>query len=188
MCKNEKRPSGHDELCGYHKYTSFICNGHFYRSTSHCSLFGCCKCLHRYTSLLEGRSVSFVNVRKYKNTKIIIQVWQIYVFTDESRVFLLLCSTLWSIGLISQFFLFTLQTVGLLGRVISSSQGLYLITGQHKHRINAYTHQTSMPCVGFELTMAVSERKKTVHASGRSATVTGEIQLDCVILITYAII
>jgi hypothetical protein len=31
-----------------------------------------------------------------------------------------------------------LQTVGLLGRVISPSQGLYLNTGQHKHRINAY--------------------------------------------------
>jgi hypothetical protein len=29
-----------------------------------------------------------------------------------------------------------LQTVGLLGRVISLSQGLYLNTGQHKHRIN----------------------------------------------------
>jgi hypothetical protein len=37
------------------------------------------------------------------------------------------------------------QTVGLLGRVISPSQGRYLNTGQHKHRINAYTHQTSMP-------------------------------------------
>jgi hypothetical protein len=37
------------------------------------------------------------------------------------------------------------QTVGLLGRVISSSQGLFLNTGQHKHRINAYTHQTTMP-------------------------------------------
>jgi hypothetical protein len=37
------------------------------------------------------------------------------------------------------------QTVGLLGRVISSSQSYYLNTGQHKHRINAYTHQTSMP-------------------------------------------
>jgi hypothetical protein len=32
--------------------------------------------------------------------------------------------------------------VGLLGRVISPSQGLYLNTGQHKRRINAYTHQT----------------------------------------------
>jgi hypothetical protein len=37
------------------------------------------------------------------------------------------------------------QTVGLLGRVINPSQGRYLNTGQHKHKINAYTHQTSMP-------------------------------------------
>jgi hypothetical protein len=42
------------------------------------------------------------------------------------------------------------QTVGHLGRVISPSQGLYLNIGQHKHRINAYTHQTSIPWVGFE--------------------------------------
>jgi hypothetical protein len=32
------------------------------------------------------------------------------------------------------------QSVGLLGRVISSSQGLYLNTGKHKHRLNAQTH------------------------------------------------
>jgi hypothetical protein len=31
------------------------------------------------------------------------------------------------------------QLVGLLGRVISPSQGRYLNTGQHKHRINTYT-------------------------------------------------
>jgi hypothetical protein len=37
------------------------------------------------------------------------------------------------------------QSVGLLGRVIGPSQGLYLNTGQHKHRIDAHTHQTSMP-------------------------------------------
>jgi hypothetical protein len=45
-----------------------------------------------------------------------------------------------------------LQTMGPLGLVISSSQHLYLITGQHKHRINTYAHQTYMPCVGFEPT------------------------------------
>jgi hypothetical protein len=50
-----------------------------------------------------------------------------------------------------------LQAVGLLGRVISPSQGRYLNTGQHKDRINAYTHQTSMPWVGFELTIRASE-------------------------------
>jgi hypothetical protein len=37
------------------------------------------------------------------------------------------------------------QMVALLGREISSSQGLFLNTGQHKHRINAYTHRTSRP-------------------------------------------
>jgi hypothetical protein len=47
-----------------------------------------------------------------------------------------------------------------------------------KHRTtqtqkNAHTHETSMPWVGFELTIPASERAKTVHASDRSATVTG---------------
>jgi hypothetical protein len=72
-------------------------------------------------------------------------------------------------------FMIILQTVGLLGRVISSSKGLYLNTGQHKHRINTYTHQTSMLCVGFESTIPASERAKTVHALDRSDTVTGKI-------------
>jgi hypothetical protein len=71
--------------------------------------------------------------------------------------------------------------VWLLGRVISSSQGLYLNTGQHKHRINAHTHthtHTKHPClVEFEPTIAVSERAKTVHALDRSATVTGSEEL-----------
>ena len=40
------------------------------------------------------------------------------------------------------------QTVGLLRRVISLSQVLYLNTGQHKHRINAYTHQN--PCLEWD--------------------------------------
>jgi hypothetical protein len=66
-----------------------------------------------------------------------------------------------------------LQTVGLLGRVISSSQGLYLNTGQHNHRISTYTYQTSMPCVGFEHTIPASEQAKTVLALDRSGTVTG---------------
>jgi hypothetical protein len=41
--------------------------------------------------------------------------------------------TYWSTGLITQSLCHS-QVVGLLGRVISSSQGLYLNTGQHKHR------------------------------------------------------
>jgi hypothetical protein len=41
------------------------------------------------------------------------------------------------------------ERVGLLGRVISQSQGRYLNTRQYKHKINAYTHQTSMPLSGI---------------------------------------
>jgi hypothetical protein len=72
-------------------------------------------------------------------------------------------------------FMIILQSVGLLGRVIRSSQGRYLNTGHHRHRINTYTHQTSVPCVGFEPMIPASERAKTVHALDRSATVTGPL-------------
>jgi hypothetical protein len=79
----------------------------------------------------------------------------------------------WALASAFQFHDHFLQTVGLLWRVISSSQSLYLNTEQHKHRKNTYTHQTSMPCVRFELTIQPSERAKTVHALDLSATVTG---------------
>jgi hypothetical protein len=42
-------------------------------------------------------------------------------------------------GLFFIFVIFFTQTVGLLGRVINPSQGRYLHTGQHKHKINAHT-------------------------------------------------
>jgi uncharacterized membrane protein len=42
-------------------------------------------------------------------------------------------------GLYFSFVIFVTQTVGLLERVISPSQGLYLYTRQHKRRINAHT-------------------------------------------------
>jgi hypothetical protein len=41
-------------------------------------------------------------------------------------------------------FLIYSQSVGLLGRVINLSHGRYLNTEIHKHKINTYTHQTSM--------------------------------------------
>jgi hypothetical protein len=65
--------------------------------------------------------------------------------------------------------LFT-QSVEHLGRWISSSQGRYLHTGQHRHRINTHI---SMPQVGFEPRILVFERTKTVHALDRAATVMG---------------
>jgi hypothetical protein len=71
------------------------------------------------------------------------------------------------------FILIILETVGLLGRVISSSQGLHLNTGQYKYRINTCTYQTSMPFVRFEPTISASERAETVHELDRSATLTG---------------
>jgi hypothetical protein len=64
------------------------------------------------------------------------------------------------------------HSVGLLGRVISSSQGLYLYTNTEK-RTYTHKHQTSMPWVWFEPTIPASERAKTVHALDSSATVTG---------------
>jgi hypothetical protein len=69
------------------------------------------------------------------------------------------------------------QAVGFLGRVISPSQGRYLNTGQHKHRINAYTYQISILWVGFETTITELERAKTVHTLDRAAIVTGLLYL-----------
>jgi hypothetical protein len=61
------------------------------------------------------------------------------------------------------------QSVALLGRVISSSQGLYLYTNTEK-RTHTHTHtNTKHPCPKWDS----NPRAKTVHALDRSATVTG---------------
>jgi hypothetical protein len=66
-------------------------------------------------------------------------------------------------------FLIYTQSVGLLGRGISQSQGHYL----HAE----YTHiETSMTWAGFEPTIPVFELAKTVHALDRAATVIGASQ------------
>jgi hypothetical protein len=70
------------------------------------------------------------------------------------------------------------QSVGLLGRAIDPSQGLYLNTGQHKHRIththtHTHTHKTSMSEVEFEPMITACELAKTVHVLDRSTIVTG---------------
>jgi hypothetical protein len=44
------------------------------------------------------------------------------------------------------------QTIKLLGRVISPSQGRYLNTGQHRHRINAHTHAPNIHVLSGILT------------------------------------
>jgi hypothetical protein len=67
----------------------------------------------------------------------------VHTYLEASFFFTSSCPHFWSIGLISQF-LDHSQTVGLLRRVISSSQGLYLNAGQHKHR-KMHTH-IKHPC------------------------------------------
>jgi hypothetical protein len=71
-------------------------------------------------------------------------------------------------------FLYSTQSVGLLGRGISPSQGRYLHTGKHKQNKRI---QTSMPQVGFEPTIPVFERAKSVHALDGAATVIGSLNI-----------
>jgi hypothetical protein len=52
------------------------------------------------------------------------------------------CTALVDIGRFFSFLIYT-QSVGLLGRGISRSQGFYLHTEQHNHRINAHRHLSS---------------------------------------------
>jgi hypothetical protein len=66
-------------------------------------------------------------------------------------------------------FLIYRESVGFLGQGISPSQGRYLHTEKHKHRINA--QETSMPWLGFKPRIPAFERAKTVHALERPATV-----------------
>jgi hypothetical protein len=59
--------------------------------------------------------------------------FNLYLFINGST------ALFWALASFFNFVMFFTQTVGLLGRLISSSQGRYLHTGQHKHRIKAHT-------------------------------------------------
>jgi hypothetical protein len=69
------------------------------------------------------------------------QIFNIYHFTApkyfHSFIHQLLYSPFLGPGLFFSSMIFFTLTVGLLGRLISPSQGRYLHTGQHKRRINA---------------------------------------------------
>jgi hypothetical protein len=84
---------------------------------------------------------------------------------DRFNIYRSVCLWLYSPPLFS--FLIYAQSVGLLGRWISPSQGSYL------HRTTQT--QTSMPRVGFEPTTPLFERAKTLHALDRAATVIGNL-------------
>jgi hypothetical protein len=63
------------------------------------------------------------------------------------------------------------ESVGLLGRVISPSQGLYLYINTEKR---THTHTLNIHALyGIRTHGTTSERAKTVHALDSSATVTG---------------
>jgi hypothetical protein len=94
------------------------------------------------------------------------KLWSSFIY---SLIDQWLYSPLLGPGLFFSFVIFFKQTVGLLGRVISTSQGRYLHIGQHKHRINAHTDIHAW--VGFDTTILTFERAKTVHVIDRSATV-----------------
>jgi hypothetical protein len=70
------------------------------------------------------------------------------------------------LGRFFSFLIYT-QSVGLLERGIGPSQGRYLHTEQHKHRINANRH----PCLEWDSNPR-SQWAKTIYASDRAATVT----------------
>jgi hypothetical protein len=98
------------------------------------------------------------------------------VILTPIHIFIACCLTtaLVDRGRFFTFLLYT-QSVGLLRRGISPSQGRYLHAEQHKQ--NKRT-QTSMPSVWFELMVPVFERAKTVHALDRAASVIG-LSVEC---------
>jgi hypothetical protein len=73
----------------------------------------------------------------------------------------------WALAAFAVSWSFT-QSVGLLGQEISPSQGRYLHTGQHEHRINAHKYPSFK--LRFEPTIPVFERANRVHALDRAAT------------------
>jgi hypothetical protein len=95
------------------------------------------------------------NFATFLPPSICLSFLSIYLFINQSIIILLYLGRFFS-------FLSHTQSVGLLGCVVNPSQGRYLHTEQHKHRINAHKH----PCLewDFESTISSFERAKTVHA------------------------
>jgi hypothetical protein len=88
-------------------------------------------------SIMTG--IEFRPVTNYEQAKNANHGLNFFLLLDHifTFIYLWLYSPLLDLG---RFFSFLIRTqlVGLLGRGISPSQGCYLHTGQHKHRINAH--------------------------------------------------
>jgi hypothetical protein len=76
-------------------------------------------------------------------------------------------------GLFFSFVIFFTQTVGLHGWVISPSQGSYLHTGQHKHRLNADTDIHALSAIRTHDPSVRASEDSSVRALDRAATVIG---------------
>jgi hypothetical protein len=89
-----------------------------------------------------------------QSTMVLIAYGSLYSFSHQW-----LYSPLLGPGLFFSFVIYFTQTVGLLGRVISPSQGCYLHTGQHKQ--NKRTHR--QPCIEWDSnprSQRLSERRQ----------------------------
>jgi hypothetical protein len=83
---------------------------------------------------------------------------------------------LWALVALFQFLIYT-RAVGLLERVISSSQGLYPNTGKHIYTpLNIHA-----PKAGFEPAVTASERSKTVHALNRDRHITIIVHINSIV-------
>jgi hypothetical protein len=96
--------------------------------------------IHKLKGTYWMQHISLHNNKLWKNK--CYNIFSNNIYTNPAGFFSSSSLPAWSVGLISQF-LDHSQTVGLLGWVISSSQGLYLNTGQHKHR-KTHTHTSNI--------------------------------------------
>jgi hypothetical protein len=104
---------------------------------------------------IVGKTVLFANIHTHSTEQIFVfHLWTetlfyVVIFMTFSTFYVFFFHWLYNpFGpwpLIFRFMII-LQTVGLLGRMISSSQCLYLNTGQHKCRINAHTPNIHALC------------------------------------------
>jgi hypothetical protein len=78
-------------------------------------------------------------------------------------------------GLFYIYVIFFTQTVGLLERVISPSQGRYLHTRQRKYRINAHTDIHALS--GIQTHGPSPQAREAFYALDRAATVIGHDRL-----------
>jgi hypothetical protein len=103
---------------------------------------------------------------------------QVARFICDCSLFLWLYSPLLGLGRYSVSWSYT-QTAGLLGRLINPFQGLYLNTGQHKQRINTYTHtHTKHSCLEWDSNHdhSVRAREDSSHYSGLKVITTEETE------------